>query len=91
MVKDYSPEVRVEFELCLNIGFCLIQEAFLDTLSDGNHHSYPVSCSSSGKHIERASCPLTPMQNVKQGFWESSSCLCAVYLHLFYCNHSWKW
>lgn len=72
----------------LNIGFryCLIQEAFLDTLSDGNHHSYPVSCSSSGKHIEYASCPFTPMQKVKQGFCEDSSCLCAVYLHLFYCN-----
>lgn len=80
-MKDCSPEVRVEFELCLNIGLDVasIQEAFLDTSNDGNHHSYPVSYSSSEKHIEWASCPLTPLQKVKQGFFEDFLLICCVF------------
>lgn len=84
-------EWNLSFVWTLDLDVASIPEPFLDTLSDGNHHSYPVSYSSAEKHIEWASCPFTPMQKVKQGCFEDSSCLCAVYLHLFCCNHSWKW
>lgn len=83
-------EWSLSFVWTLNLDVASIQEPFLATLSDGNHNSYPISYSSSGKHTEWTTCPLTPMQKVKQGFIEDSSCLYAVYLHLFYCNHSWK-
>lgn len=84
-------EWSLSFVWTLDLDTASIWETFLNALSDGNHHSCAVSYSSSGKHIAWASCPLPPMQKVKQGFFEDCPGLCVVYLHLFYCNHSWKW
>lgn len=53
----------------MDLDVVSIEETFLDISNNGNHNRYPVSYSSCGKHIERASYPLKTMQRVKQDFF----------------------